>query len=167
MNQRQKMNYAVYGEVIIALTSSPKTVLKAMSFHWRWWAVICLSEVFMQLTIHILPPCYISFYVGKSYLLKKWTVNGTQTQKKLCSLWRRYFKWLNVSKVVWEILCWKFLFDLMLRLGEVAIDQVKTLPVNNQWYIRQEITNIFKIYKSNAENDLHQFGFVSSLWCIM
>ena len=57
-----------------------------------------------------------------------------------------------------------FLLDDALWLGrpvEVDSDQIETLIENNHRYTMWEIAGILKISKSNAENHLHQLGYVN------
>ena len=90
-------------------------------------------------------------------------------KKDLCSVWRRCYDRLNVSKVVCEFHDGDFLLDDAPRSGrpvEVGSDQIETLIENDQRYTMREITNILKISKSNIENHLHQLGYVncSDVW---
>ena len=58
---------------------------------------------------------------------------------------------MNVSKVVWEVSCWRFLPDDAPWSGRpVAVDnhQIQTLFENNQHYTLWEIDDILKISKS-------------------
>ena len=79
-------------------------------------------------------------------------------KKGLCSIWRRCCDWSNMSKVVCEVSCWRFLAE---RCSTVDSDQIETLIENSQRYTMQEIANILKMYKSSIENHLHQLGYVN------
>ena len=78
--------------------------------------------------------------------------SATEMQKKdLCSVWRRCCDWLNVSTVVCEVSCWRFLLDDASWSGrpvEVDSNQIKTLIENNQCYTTQGIGDILKVSKS-------------------
>ena len=59
--------------------------------------------------------------------------------------------WSSVSKVVCEVLCWRFLTGLCPRSGrpvEVDSDQIETLIEKSQCYTTWKIANILKISKS-------------------
>ena len=73
--------------------------------------------------------------------------NATEMQKYiyLYSVWRRFYVWLNVSKMVCEVSCWRFLPGWP---DEVNSDQTKTLIKNNQHYTMWETANTLKIPKS-------------------
>ena len=71
-----------------------------------------------------------------------------------------------MSKVVCEVLCWRFLekLDDAPRSGrpiEVDRDQIETLTENSQRYTTWEIAGILKMSKSSVENHLHQLGYVN------
>ena len=69
---------------------------------------------------------------------------------------------MNVSKVVCEVSCWRFLAGRSPRSGrpvEVDRDQIETLIENS--YTMREIADILKISKSSVENHLHQLGYMN------
>ena len=72
-----------------------------------------------------------------------------------------------MSKVVWEVSCWRFLTGgCSTELGrpvEVDSDQIETLIENNQCYTTWEIADILRICKSSFENHLHQLDYVNCL----
>ena len=72
----------------------------------------------------------------------------TETQKRFVQCMEKCCDWSNVSKVVCEVSCWRFLAGWSGRPVEVNSDQLKTFTENNQRYIMQEIADILKISKS-------------------
>lgn len=50
-------------------------------------------------------------------------------KKRLCSLWRRYFEWVNMLKMVCEVFYWKFLIERCSMAG-VDSDRIKAVLEN-------------------------------------
>ena len=66
--------------------------------------------------------------------------NASETQKDLCSIWRR--RWWNMSEVACQFSCWRFLtgwYSVVVILVEVDNSQIKTSIENNQCYTTWEI----------------------------
>ena len=98
------------------------------------------------------------------YFKKSKNATETHTQKDLCSVQRRCCDWSNMSKVVCEVLCWRFSPDNAPGSGrqvEVDSNQIKTLIENNQHYTMQDIADLFKILKSIIGNHFHQLSYVN------
>ena len=78
-----------------------------------------------------------------------------------------------MDKVLWLIErvksgLWSFMLEISRcdapwsgRPVEADSDQIETITENDQRYTTWEIANILKIYKSSAENHLHQLGYVN------
>ena len=85
------------------------------------------------------------------YYIKKGK-KTTETQRKdWCSLWKRCCDGLNVSKVVSEVVCSRFLAGQCPMVGrpvEVDSKQVETLTENIQQHTTWEIADILRIFKS-------------------
>ena len=72
-------------------------------------------------------------------------------KKDFCSVWRKCCDWLNVSKVVCKVLCWRFLTgrcSTVSRPVEVDTEQLETLIESNRHYTMWERANVLKISKS-------------------
>ena len=53
--------------------------------------------------------------------------NATETQKDLCGIWRGCCDWLNVSQVVLEVSCWKFLsWWYCSPIGQLMLIEIKS-----------------------------------------
>ena len=53
--------------------------------------------------------------------------NATETQKDLCGVWRGCCDWLNVSQVVLEVSCWKFLSGWYCSpIGQLRLIEIKS-----------------------------------------
>ena len=92
------------------------------------------------------------------YYFKK----GKNTKKDMWSIWRRFCGWLNISKVVCEVSCLRFLppwCSTFGRSAEVDRDQIETLRTINVIYHVVDswhTPNIqIKCWKS------HQLGYVN------
>ena len=80
------------------------------------------------------------------YFIKKGkNASEAHTQKDLCGVWRRRCDWLNVSKVVGRVLCWRFLtgwHSTVKYTSEVDSSQIKTIMESNECYInRRQLTD--------------------------
>ena len=93
---------------------------------------------------------------------KMWKRNWN-AKKDLFSVWKRYCDWLNTSKVVCEVLSWRFLtgWCSMVRQTSWSWQQVNCNTENNHHYPTWEIADVFKISKSIIENHLYQLAYVN------
>ena len=76
--------------------------------------------------------------------------NATEIQKKMCSIWRRCCDGLNVSEVVCEVLCWRFIARQcsMVRLTSWGWKQSSwDFDWEQSTFYMQEIADILKISK--------------------
>ena len=107
------------------------------SIRWLRWCLVVLNFIWNNFVRLYCDSCHISVHFFKNlsklvnfcvailmlkmeenmqhfihimlyYLKKDKNVTGTH-KKVLCSIWRRCYNWLNVSKVVCEVSWWRFL----------------------------------------------------------
>ena len=101
------------------------------------------------------------------YFIKKdKNASEAHTQKDLCGVWRRHCDWLNVSKVVGRVLCWRFLTGWhSSQVHQWSRQQSDKDNNGEQWMLhQQETADILKIHKSSTENHLQQLGYVEVKW---
>ena len=96
---------------------------------------------------------YVTFLAYDDLLFQERKKHNWNAKKKkdLHCVWRRCCDWLKVSKVVFEVSCWRFLVDnapQSSRPIELNSDQIETLIEINQHYTMREVANILKISKS-------------------
>ena len=90
--------------------------------------------------------------------------NKLKLKKDLCSALRRRCYWLNVSKMVCKVLCWRLMPDNAPWFGrpvEVDSEEVEKIIDSNQCYTMQDIANILKISKSITGSHVHHFEYVN------
>ena len=92
-----------------------------------------------------------SFFGVLCFIILRKVKHNWNAKKSLSSVWRQCSDWPNVSKVVYEVSCWRFLTgwcSISGRPVEVDSNQMETLIEKNQHYTMQEKAGIFTISKS-------------------
>ena len=85
-------------------------------------------------------------------------------KKDLCSVWRRCCNWWNMSKVVCEVSCWRFLAGWCSMVIKTRWSwQWSNWGINweQSMLYHMGIANILKISKSSVENHLYLLSYAN------